>query len=393
MNKLDLTGLTAGPAQVWGGVRLVPLLRSEPVAGLRLRAEVYGREYASVRTGPRERYVSYVPHGLVADWGPREGAGGGGAPTAVYGTQLAEAGGDGPGGCGPPVRIPLREHHRLAKRGRARSGAPEPRLRFLPLHLALEGYLSLHFRGPSVVWDAWTRRAVRRGLSPRAEAAYTGRAVPGLAEALRVFEIDPRQCGVLVYVSDALAGAFVVPHPADYRALHPSLVEDLYGELVHQYAYYGRPVAEFTASLGDGRYIRSVAELRSAAVAQERLWRERHDTLMAGRLLEPSYAFERVYALGSFTLWRFLPSFRRGEPEQHIGETITDHKGRVAYLKTFRLSEAQTGRAYLLRRLHEHDWRLDRTAEAIGTDRAELVRRLRDAGFGELLRPDAGAGR
>ena len=31
MNRLELTGLTTRPSQVWGGVRLVPLVREEPV--------------------------------------------------------------------------------------------------------------------------------------------------------------------------------------------------------------------------------------------------------------------------------------------------------------------------------------------------------------------------
>ncbi|MDQ0943995.1 hypothetical protein [Streptomyces sp. V1I1] len=205
-------------------------------------------------------------------------------------------------------------------------------------------------------------------------------------EALRIFEIHPGQCGVLVYAADSLAAAFVVPHPADYRALHPSLIEDLYGELVHQYAFYGGPVPDFEARIRDGGHLKTLADLRAAARAQERAWAGNHDTLPAARLLDASYSFERVYAMGSFSLWRFLPPFRRGESEQHIGEAITDHKGRVAYLKTFRLSEAQIRRGHLLNRLHDHDWHLGRTAEALGTSYADLVRRIRSAGFESLLK-------
>ncbi|MEO3973071.1 hypothetical protein [Streptomyces sp. CAU 1734] len=383
MNRLDTTGLTAAPGQVWGGIRLVPLIRETPVEGLRLRHELYGDDgeggsgpgYGMVDTGDRTRYVSYIPHGFVADW---SGSGEGGQ-AAAYGTRL---GGE------PPPCVPLRVHHRLAKRRRDK-GTAERRLRFLPLHLALDGYLSLHFGGPSVVWDEWSREAVRQGLTPRAEAAYAGWAIPGLGDALRVFEIHPGQCGVLVYAADSLAAAFAVPHPEDYRALHRSLLEDLYGELVYQYAFFGRPVAGFETRLGDGVRLRSLADLRAAAVEAGREWTRGHDTLMASRLLDASYRFERVYAMEAFTLWRFLPSFRRGEPEQHIGETITDRKGRVAYLKSFRLSDAQIRRGYLLDRLHDHDWHLDRTAGALGTSRADLVRRIRDAGFGSLVKQGA----
>ncbi|GAA2233593.1 hypothetical protein GCM10010232_20370 [Streptomyces amakusaensis] len=387
MNKLDLSGLSVLPSQVWGGIRLVPLVREAPVEGLRLRREVYGDQYAEVETRPGQSYVSYVPHGFVADWsvdGLADGsadrrAKGGGAESAVYGTRLGDA--------APPC-VPLRSHHRLAKRLRAR-GAAERRLRFLPQHLALEGYLSLHFGGPSTAWDEWSAEALRQGLPPRAEAAYGGWRIPGLDEALRVFEIHPGQCGVLLYAADSLAAAFVVPHPEDYRALHATLIEDLYGEVIHQYAFFGGPVPEFTVRLGDGRGVRTLDGLRAAARAAEREWAEGHDALMAARLLDPSYLFERVYAMEGFTLWRFLPSFRRGEREQHIGEVITDHRGRTAYLKTFRLSDAQIRRGYLLTVLSAHDWDLDRASATLGDSRAELVRRIRDAGFEALVREGA----
>ncbi|MFJ7067037.1 ARPP-2 domain-containing protein [Streptomyces sp. NPDC101115] len=366
MTRIDLGGLAVRPSQVWGGVRLVPLVREEPVEGLRLRREVYARSWGpdTVDVGDGTAYTSYVPHGFVADWS----GDGSGAQGAAYGTRLGDE---------PPVAVPVR---RLARR---RQG--EQRLRFLPVHLAVEGYLALHFGGPSVLWDEWSREAVRRGLPPRAEAAYAGWQVPGLAEALRVFEIHPGQCGVMLYVADALAAAFVVPHPDDYRLLHATLVEDLFGELVHQYAHYGAPVGDFAASLGDGEGVRSLADLRRAAVREERAWADAHDGLMARDLLETPYAFERVRTMGGFGLYRFLPPFLRSGQEQHIGELISDHRGRTAYLKTFRLSEKQIRRGHLLRRLADCDWHLGRTAEALGTSYAEVVARIERAGFGALL--------
>ncbi|AXG77481.1 ARPP-2 domain-containing protein [Streptomyces paludis] len=394
MPRLDLDGLTARPAQVWGGIRLVPLVREQPMAGLRLRREVYGDTGGGagdeVLVDPGTRYVSYIPHGFVADWSG-EGPETGGGPGAAYGTQL---------GSGRPETVRVHRHHRMVKRlpkdSRAAggSGGPVTRARFLPLHLALEGYLALHFGGPSIAWDEWSRQAVRHGLSPRAEDAYLGLTVRGLGDALRVFEIHPGQCGVLIHTADALAAAFVVPHPDDYRALHPSLLQDLFGELVHQYAFYGGRVPEFGARIRDGRRLETLADLRAAAREQERAWARSYTPLLAQGLLSASYSFERVYRMGDFTLRRFLPSFHRGdaagragrrETEQHIGEVISDHKGRTAYLKTFRLSDAQIRRGHLLSRLAAHDWQLDRTAEALGTGREELVRRIHAAGFGALL--------
>ncbi|MFJ6437735.1 ARPP-2 domain-containing protein [Streptomyces sp. NPDC091416] len=376
MTRLELAGLTARPSQVWGGIRLVPLVRERPVEGLRLHREVYeGYGAGTVEVGPRTHYTSYIPHGFVADWD------GEGTNSAAYGTQLAARGGSGPASAPPrTLALPRHRHHRLAKRQAGN------RLRFLPLHLAMEGYLALHFGGPSTAWEEWSREALRNGLSPREEDTYLGWSVRGLGDALRAFEIHPGQCGVMVYTADALAAAFVVPHPDDYRLLHPSLVQDLYGELVHQYATYGAPVPDFGARIADGPGMRTLAELRAAALRQEREWSEAHDTLFAGELLTTSYGFERVYRMGSFTLSRFLPPFLRNGGGQHIGETITDHKGRVAYLKTFRLSEAQIRRGHLLQRLADADWEVSRAAGALGTSQGELLRRIRAAGFEFLLR-------
>jgi hypothetical protein len=369
MTTLDLTGLATRPSQVWGAVRLVPLVRDEPVDDLRLHPELYGDVAGLVETGPRTTYVSYVPHGFVATW-TRDGT-----PAAAYGTQLT------PDGDSAPTAVMGLRFHRKTARRQARD-----RLRFLPLHLALEGYLALHFGGPSLAWEEWSQRAVRHGLSPRVEAAYVGAEAPGLADALRVFEIHPGQCGVMVYVADALAAAFAVPHPDDYRALHPTLLQDLYGELIHHYATLMPPVPDFEARIPDA-HIRSLADLRTAAAAQEHTWARFHDTAMPTGLLEHAYTWRTVYRMGRFTLSRFLPRFRPKQ-ENHIGEAITDDSGRVIYLKTFRLSESQVRRGHLLSTLAAHDWHLGRAAADLGIDEAQLGLRLESAGFGHLLRRD-----
>lgn len=369
MTGLSLDGLTAGPSQVWGGVRLVPLVRDRPVVGLRLHRHAYETETAVVAVDARHYYASYVPHGFVAAWGADD------TLAAAYGTQLTKDDDSTTIDC-----LPLRLQRRMARR------VERGRLRFLPLHLALQGYLALHFGGPTVVWDEWSRRAVSRGLSPREEQAYRGAEIRDLADALRVFEIHPGQCGVLCYVADALAAAFVVPHPDDYRALHPSLVQDLFGELVHHYGLFGRPVPEFRAAIS-GTHVRTLADLRAAADRQRGEWTEFHDSVMAAELLEPSYDVRRVYRLGEFTLSRFLPGFRLGEPN-HLGELITDRRGRTAYLKTFRLSENQARRGHLLNQLASHDWNLAATATALGVSPAQLGQRIASAGFGALLRQD-----
>lgn len=366
---VDLAGLRAGPAQTWGAVRLVPLLRDEPITDLRLHARMHDpNEPSVVKVGPRTAYISFIPHAFVASWSND------GTPAAAYGTQMLA-----PDDTRDPACISLRFQRRMARREDKR------RLRFLPLHLALEGFLGLQFNGPPIAWQEWTRKAVTRGLSPRVEAAYTGASVPGLEDALRVFEIHRDQCGMMLYVADALAAAFVVPHPDDYRALHPTLLQDLYGDLIYHYACVYPAVAEFRTRLDDTG-IATIADLRAALARSRDEWTAFHAT-MADALHLDRLTHNEVYRMGRYTLSRFLPAFDP-ETENHIGEAITDRVGRLAYLKTFRLSGAQVRRGHLLSRLAEHDWNLDAAAEALRTDRQDLALRLDRAGFGHLLRPD-----
>ncbi|MEV6864804.1 hypothetical protein AB0M44_27830 [Streptosporangium subroseum] len=370
MTDLALTGLSTRPAQTWGGVRLVPLIREKPIEDLRLDAQLYDAEFGVVKVDSRTVYSSYIPHGFVASWTHDA------TPAAAYGTQLR-------GPAEPdrtPSRMPLRFHRRMARR------ADRNRLRFLPLHLALEGYLALHFGGPEIAWEEWSRRAINRGLSPRVEEAYTGATVRGLQDALRVFEIHPGQCGVLVYTADALAAAFVVPHPDDYRALYPTLIHDLYGELIYHYAMFNMPVSDFRARIVDAT-VRSLADLRAQARQQQEEWAAFHDRVMAGGLLGTGYTYQRVYEMGDYRLSRFLPPFER-QRENHIGELITDGTGRLAYLKTFRLSENQVRRGHLLTQLAAGGWNLADTAATLGVTEPELGLRINAAGFGHLLRQD-----
>jgi hypothetical protein len=348
---------------------MVPLLRDQPVEGLRLHRIAYTQEPRSrVQLTSNVSYYSYIPHGFVADWG-RDG--GDLSQSAAFGTQIPDK--------HQVVRgMPMQVHRRMTQKLGKR------RARFLPLHFAIEGYLALHFNGPDVAWREWSDRFLRHGLSPRVEAAYYGGAVMGLRDALKVFEIHEGQCGVLLYCADALAAAFVVPHPEDYRELHPTLVLDSYGELIYQYALCMPAVQEFRARITED--VDSLADLRAAAERQSAAWAEFHDTVMVNALLDQDYTAERGYQLGDdFDLVRFRPAFKPGE-ENHIGEAITDAAGGIAYLKTYRLSEAQIRRGYLLELLASHDWRLARAAKAIGTTSEDLRGRIRAAGFEMILR-------
>lgn len=93
---------------------------------------------------------------------------------------------------------------------------------------------------------------------------------------------------------------------------------------------------------------------------------------------------QMVYSAGSFLLQRFITKLQLGE-ENHIGEVIVRDNGEIEYLKTYRLSAAQTRRAYLLSQLANYNWNLSVTATALGNSYEDFIYRLEQAGFGYLI--------
>lgn len=372
---LELRGLRPAPFQSYGSIRLVPILRDEVRDDLRLARRFYGGTAGVVQLDGRNQekrftaYWSYIPHALVMTW--RDGD----APVACMGSHLGK--GDGKSLHLGPFSIRLL--HRMARREKGN------RLRFLPLHVAMEGYLAIHFGGPSVAWEEYSRRALTRGLSPREESAAGGWQLPGLDEALRIFEIHPSQVGMAVFVADALASIFVVPCPEDYGELHRSLLEDFYGELLLTYGTLYGSTSSLNPSLDEAR-VASMADLRREVQRMRDELAEFTGLMMDGLLARPLEA-QRVYQAGPFEMLRFMTDLAPDQ-ENHLGEAIFSPDGTVQYLKTFRLSRAQTRRAYLLKLLALADWNLDLAAERLSQTRADVIMRLENAGFGYLLRPD-----
>jgi hypothetical protein len=368
---LALTGLSLCASQVWGAVRLVPLLRDEPIEDLRLDRRCWNAT-TIVELPKNKLFTTFIPHAFVVSWSNDSSTS---APEAALGTQATNTGKD-------SDRFPLRFAHRMAKRER-RGGVAQQRLRFLPLHTAFEGYLALHFAGPDVLRREYSDQVLSQGLSPRIEAVTPGHWIPGLEEALRVFEIREGQVGVLIFVADTLAAAFVVPHPDDYRQLHRTLLCDFYGELVYQYGCLYDQSAKLLRPLR-GERVSSLADLQLELARARADWSAQFHEMARG-LLEQPVSLRHVYRLGRHRMFRFLPEFRLRE-ENHIGELIRAPGGELAYLKTFRLSEPQVRRGYLLDTLARHDWDLDAAAEAMRTTKPNLLTGLERAGFSLMLR-------
>lgn len=370
LEQLTLGNLELAPSQVWGGVRLVPILRRDIREDLRLGKRGYDDAAMVVSLdgelmAPGIKYISYVPHGLVMSWSND------GTAAAAFGTQLQAAGDGKRVGKDGAVRVA----HRMARR------EGKNQLRMLPMHLAMEGYLALHFGGPDIAWSEYSRQAIRSGLSPRSESAVPGAWIVGLEDALRVFEIHTAQVGVLVFVADALASAFVVPHPEDYALLHRTLLADFYGELLYHYGLHAT-AARMEASIEELRVF-SLPDLRRELLAMRAEWSQHHRDMSRG-LIDKRVTSERVYRAGPFQLQRFITDLDLAD-ENHLGEAIVRESGELEYLKTYRLSSAQSRRAYLLHHLALHSWNLDATAASLGQTKQELIRRLDKAGFGYLI--------
>ncbi len=385
LESLQLQGLELAPSQVWGNVRIVPVLRPDAPGDLRLTRRDYDADLGVVALAgdPRDpqstqpAYFSYIPHGLVVNWSDD------GSPAAAFGAHLFGRDGKRIGASGGfGVQVLSRMVRREAR----------DRLRLLPLHLAMEGFLALHFGGPDIAWEEYSRHAISWGLSPRAEMAVPGYAIRSLDDALRRFELHRGQVGALVFVADALASAFVTSHPDDYRALHASLIQDFYGELIWQYGclYDGvvavgdiGPDPDAAAVLAK---VSGFDDLRDILAQMRADWADIQHVMADAVFARPVTA-ELCYELGPFTLQRFMTDLTPGN-DNHIGECILRKDGTVEYLKTFRLSAAQSRRAFLLSQLAGHQWNVEAFAEAQNTTKDQIILRLANAGFAYLLRQD-----
>jgi hypothetical protein len=359
LKTIAFHNIETAPSQIWGSIRLVPLLRKDFREDLRLAK----RSYNSRVVVPVERntfYHSYVPHGLVLNWSADD------TPVASLGGQLSDKSDQFSG---------VKVMKRMAQREDKNS------LRFLPLEMAMEGFMGMFFKRPTIAWQEYSRRSRSTGLSPRTEYSITGRSISDLSEALRVFEIHEDQVGVLLFTGEMLATAFILPHPADYRDLHETLLTDVYGETFYYYGLYGQ-AQELRCAIED-KNIHNLADLRSAITKMRQEWSDAQ-SMMSADLLQRSIQSQQIYQAGAFSLQRFITDLDRTR-SNYIGESIVDDNGDLQYLKIYGLSAIQTRRAYLLQTLDRHNWQLEQAAVSLNETLASLVKRIEKADLGYLI--------
>jgi hypothetical protein len=359
LTSIALEDLELAPSQTWGAVRLVPLIRHNFREDLRLTKRGYN-SVISVPIDRRTNYYSYVPHGLVLNWTDD------GTPVAALGGKLTKGDADFKG---------IQTLSRMAQR------EDKNTLRFLPSEMAMEGFLAMFFNGPNIAWRDYSRRALADGLSPREEYSISGYSVQDLSEALRVFEVHEQQVGVLLFVGEILATAFIVPHPADYRALHETLLMDAYGVTFYYYGLYGQAQA-LSVSIDD-RSVHSLADLRHEIERIRQDWGNFQRT-MASDLLQRAIQSQQIYQAGEFSLQRFVTDLDKNLTN-YIGESIVDDRGSLQYLKIYGLSASQTRRAYLLQQLDRSKWHLETAATLLNTTLPDLVDRIEKANLGYII--------
>ena len=147
------------------------------------------------------------------------------------------------------------------------------------------------------------------------------------------------------------------------RARRRTLLDDLYGDLILRYAvlYPGTPTVQATPLFGPAQ---TLSDLRAGLERMRGEWADFTRQVMLGDWRDRPLRTEPVYRAGQLVLDRFSTDL---DPTlgNHIGERLVREDGEVLYLKTFRLSAAQTRRAHLLSQLSAHSWNIQQTADTL----------------------------
>lgn len=371
LETLELQGLSVGPPQILGHIRIVPILRPDfntNPSQLRMMIQNYDTPFGVVNTGQAFYSSTYMPHGLIATWED-------GNPVASYGASLAKAGNK-KGNARQGRQHKSQVFTRMAKQ------VDKSALRLLPRHMAMEGFLSMYFNGPEIAWSEYTREVFNRGLSVRSETGLGRAHVSGVDAALKTFEIHDTQVGAALFVADVMADILVLSHPDDYKNLHKSLIAD-YFAMEFQYLR-DDPIAQ--QEWAKIRNAHDLADLEIAVNELQTAWSE-SQAWMTKDLIDRRIKSTRIYSTQDFGLQSFITDYTTSMEKNFIGEIIVNKTGNVEYLKAFALSKAQTKRIYLLDLLALHYWNIEAAARTAGQDYDAFILRLENAGFGYILRP------
>lgn len=258
-------------------------------------------------------------------------------------------------------------------------------IRFLPLNVAMESFLSSYFNCFDIKWEEYSRKGSKYGLSPRYDQVYSGQSLSELENALRVFELHKNQVGVLLFVADALASIFIVPNPYDYKELHYSLLKDFYGETIYFYSIYHKNLQSFKTEFDESK-ITKISDFNNE------LQRIKADlanfyTMMANNVIKRKVSIKKLYDIKNYSLNYFFTEEMGKYSENYIGETIFDENYNIHYMKLYRISEEQIKRFVLLKLLDDNDWHIEQSAKTINLSKDEFILKMYKLELGHLLQP------
>lgn len=367
---LGLSSFLTAPPQSFGAMTLIPVLRKDPSSDLRIKTLLGAQqEEAPKEEGGKSARYAYVPHGLIIDWTED------GSPVVAFGTQIFLEG-ESSARKAPEMRAVNLVHAHVG--GRAQNNP-----RFAPMELTMEGFVSFLFGANRETWREYAEEILQGEVIPRWEWSTRGRPHPALEDAFRAFEIHEEQTGILLFIEEEFASAFITPHPEDYRVLHHTLLEDVYGGALVR---FGRRLSTSDAFSieAPGETIRSLEQMRISLKSAKARW-------SVLRNQAPHKSFERQVFLGAsekvgpFTRRSFMSALSM-QTEGVLGEVIQRDSGRVEYVKTYRLSKGEAQRTYFVESLARNNWNLKATASSLGISEAQLASRLQRAGFSYLLK-------
>lgn len=352
VDNLNFSNFKLMPSQIYGSIRLIPLVKENYDKQLKFNYEKYDA-LNIIKVDKNLQYTSYTPHAFHVSYDDDK--------------QINNQ----------KDKSPIVFSDKMIKK----SG--KSTVRFFPLHNAMESFLSLYFCGPDIIWEEYSGSAKKDCLSPRYERSISGKYIQGLEQALKIFEIYENQVGILLLVADKLTSVFILPNPQDYKVLHKTLVEDFFGDLIYYYGYLHTDIRQFEQKIDESK-VNSLNDLKKELGFMKTQLADFY-SLMAESIFNQSIETRDNYTLGKYNMNRFITDINQGS-EHHIGEMIKDESGEIQYMKTYLLSDLQIKRAKVLKALSVHYWHLEKTADYFKMSLAKFILDIEKIGFGYIIK-------
>ena len=366
--KINFDNFKLLPAQISSGIRIVPIINDNFTKDLRLCVENYN-SFAKVENSDNTIYSAYIPHGFILNYDKDNNISY--TKETVILNSLSEKN--------------INKYTNTMIIDKMVKKQDKDKIRFLPLHLAMDSFMSEYFKGFDIKWEEYSRKGTKFGLSPRSEKSIFSNQVIGLENALRVFELHKNQVGVILFVGDSLASVFIVPNPYDYKYLHYSLIKDFYGEIIYFNSLYVNQVKPFEVKFNE----KNINKISDFKIELDRIKKELGSfySEMSNNIIKREVSYKKIYKFKKYSMEYFVTNEIEKYDEHYIGEAIFDENENINYMKLFRLSNEQVKRFSLLKLLDDNLWNLEQTAKSKNTTKENIILQIDKLGFAHILQP------